>query len=157
MLGILTAVAIVVSAIESTLPAIPFLPPGAKAGFSNIITMFAVISMPLPYSLAIAAGKGIFTLCVRGAVAGGMSLAGGILSVVVIYILMHIKSISYSMLGVCGAVSHNIAQLAVAFLVTGRAAVYYLPALIIFGIISGLLTSALLRAVLPLMNKLFTL
>ena len=40
--GILAAVALVLSLLESLLPPIPGMPPGAKLGLSNIVSMYAV-------------------------------------------------------------------------------------------------------------------
>ena len=43
--GILGAEALALSWLEALLPAFPFLPPGAKPGLSNIVTMFAVSTL----------------------------------------------------------------------------------------------------------------
>ena len=51
LLGILCAQAIALSFLESLIPALPFLPPGAKPGFSNIVTMFAVLTLGLPQAM----------------------------------------------------------------------------------------------------------
>ena len=40
-LAVLGALAIVLSALENLIPPLPMMPPGAKLGLSNIVTMFA--------------------------------------------------------------------------------------------------------------------
>ena len=80
LLGILCAQAIALSFLESLIPALPFLPPGAKPGFSNIVTMFAVLTFGLPQAMCITVFKALFALATRGATAFFMSLAGGVLS-----------------------------------------------------------------------------
>ncbi|MEG0650472.1 MAG: Gx transporter family protein, partial [Oscillospiraceae bacterium] len=57
---------------------------------------------------------------------------------------------------VTGAVAHNIGQLiALSFVVTGSAyTVYYLPVLLISGVVMGSITSISLNAVMPALKKL---
>ncbi|MBQ4603463.1 MAG: Gx transporter family protein, partial [Clostridia bacterium] len=73
--AILCALALALSFLESLLPPIPFLPPGAKPGFSNIIIMFAAGSLGLPQTLMIVLVKGGFAFVTRGVTAGIMSLS----------------------------------------------------------------------------------
>ena len=65
LLGILCAQAIALSFLESLIPALPFLPPGAKPGFSNIVTMFAVLTFGLPQAMCITVFKALFALARR--------------------------------------------------------------------------------------------
>ena len=78
--GLLGALALVLTLLEGMLPPIPGLPPGARPGLSNIVTMFAAGSLGLPYALAIALIKGVFAFLTRGVTAGLMSLSGGLIS-----------------------------------------------------------------------------
>lgn len=156
LLGVLTALALVLSALEQMLPALPVLPPGAKLGLSNLATMYAAGAVGLGPALAIAVGKALFAGLTRGVTAMLMSCAGGTASTFVMWLLLKRKRKPFGLagLGVAGALTHNAAQLAVAAAMTTPAVVYYIPWLIVFGILTGILTGLVLKAVLPLLNRL---
>ena len=50
--------------------------------------------------------------------------------------------------------AHNAAQLCVAYAVTATPVVVYLPFLLVFGVLSGLLTGLVLKLTLPPLSKL---
>ena len=154
--GMMGALALALSFFEGLLPAFAFLPPGAKPGLSNIVTMFAACSLGLPAALYIVLIKALFALLTRGVTAFFMSLCGGILSAVAMYLLFK-KNEKIGLIGisVISALMHNLGQLAVSFFLVGSTAVFgYAPFLIAFGIISGILTGAVFRILLPAVNKL---
>jgi len=152
--GIMGAMALALSFFEGLLPAMPFLPPGAKPGLSNIVTMFAACSLSLPAALYIAVLKAFFALVTRGVTAFFMSLCGGVLSAVAMYILFRFNKIGLIGISVISALVHNFGQLAVSFVLVGNKAVFgYAPFLIIFGLIAGILTGIIFRVLLPAVNK----
>lgn len=153
-MGLLFALAITLSFLESLIP--PLAPvPGIKLGLSNIVTMYAVFVLGSRSACIVAALKAVFTLLTRGAVAAALSLCGGLLSVAVMLLLLRLcgRKASYGAVSMAGAVFHNLGQLAAAaaLLRMGSVLWYYLPVLVASGIGMGLLTSVLLRAVLPLL------
>lgn len=155
--AILCALALSLSFLESLIPPLPLFPPGAKPGFSNIITMFAAGSLGLPTAAAIALVKGLFAFVTRGVTAGIMSLSGGLLSAIAMFLLMRYAKKILGMVGisVICAVAHNMGQLAAAVFITGTADVInYAPALAFFGIITGALTGVILGSVMPALEKL---
>ena len=155
--AILCALALSLGFFESLIPPLPLFPPGAKPGFSNIITMFAAGSLGLPTALTVALVKGIFAFATRGVTAGIMSLSGGLLSAVAMYLLMRYATKFLGMVGISAvcAVIHNLGQLAAAVFITGTAdVIYYAPALAIFGVITGALTGIVLGSVMPALKKL---
>ncbi len=154
--GIMGALALSLSFIESLLPALPFLPPGAKPGLANIVTMFAACSLGLPAALYIAVLKALFALVTRGVTAFFMSLCGGLLSGAAMYILFKFKEkIGLTGISVISALMHNFGQLIVSFFIVGSSAVFgYAPFLILFGIVSGILTGVIFKIILPAVNKL---
>lgn len=93
LLGILCAQAIALSFLENLIPSLPFLPPGAKPGFSNIVTMFTVLTLGLPQAMCITVFKALFALMTRGATAFFMSLAGGVLSTLAMWAATKINPI----------------------------------------------------------------
>lgn len=152
--GLLGALALVLTLLEGMLPPIPGLPPGARPGLSNIVTMFAAGSLGLPYALAIALIKGVFAFLTRGVTAGLMSLSGGLMSTLAMWAVWKKTRFSLLFTGVCGALAHNAAQLCIAVLLTGRAALFYIPAMLLLSIVCGLCTGLVLRLLLPLLEKL---
>ena len=83
--GLLGTLALVLSAWEGMLPPIPVLPPGAKLGLSNLVTMYAAGTVGLGPALCIAILKGLFAGITRGFVAMLMSLSGGVASTLVMW------------------------------------------------------------------------
>lgn len=152
--GLLGALALVLTLLEGMLPPIPGLPPGARPGLSNTVTMFAAGSLGLPYALAIALIKGVFAFLTRGVTAGLMSLSGGLMSTLAMWVVWKKTRFSLLFTGVCGALAHNAAQLCIAVLLTGRAALFYIPAMLLLSIVCGLCTGLVLRLLLPLLEKL---
>lgn len=156
LIAILCATAVALNFLEGQIPPLPFLPPGAKPGFSNIITMFAAGSLGFPQAVAIALVKGLFSFVTRGATAGIMSLSGGLLSAAAMYLLMRYARKHLGLLGisVICALCHNLGQLMAAMFITSSASIVsYAPALAVFGIITGAVTGVILRAVIPALEK----
>ena len=152
--GLLAALALALSFLEGLLPPLPMMPPGAKLGLSNVVTMYAAGSVGLPCALFLAVLKGGFAFLGRGVTAGLMSLAGGVLSTLVTWALLRRTEASLMVVGVAGALTHNAAQLAVAWVLTGQAVSFYIPALMVFGVLTGLLTGTVLKLSLPPLQKL---
>lgn len=67
--GIAAAVAITLSFLEGLIPTAAFMPPGAKAGFSNIAVMFAASEFGLIPALSVTLLKSLFVFLTRGATA----------------------------------------------------------------------------------------
>lgn len=155
LLGILGAQALAVSFLEGLLPALPFLPPGAKPGFSNIITMFTASALGWREALVITLIKAMFA-ALRGATAFAMSLGGGLVSTLLLCLLLQWKKCPFSIIGIsilC-ALGHNLGQLSVAILLTGTPAMAgFLPLLLLFALAAGLLTGFLLAALMPALQR----
>lgn len=151
--GLLAALALSLSFLEGLIPPIPVLPPGAKLGLSNIVVLYAAGSLGLPAALFLACLKGGFALLTRGVTAGLLSISGGVLSSLVMWMLLRRTRASLSLVGVCGALSHNAAQLCAAWLLTSAAVVFYLPFLVFFGVATGLLTGLVLKLTLPPLHR----
>lgn len=151
--GLLGALAIVLSLLEGLLPPIPGLPPGARLGLSNVVTMFAAGAFGLPLSLSVALLKGGFALLTRGLTAGLMSLSGGFLSALVMYVVYKKTRCTLLLTGVCGALAHNAAQLAVALALTGPAAVAFLPPMLLLSVLTGAASGLVLRLLLPALQR----
>ncbi len=154
--GILAAAALSLSFLESLLPAVAFLPPGAKLGLSNITVMFAVSALPLPYALGIVILKALFAALRGGMTPFMLSFCGGFASLAVLYIAHRFMREWFGIIGisVLSAVMHNTAQLVAACLLTSfNIFVPYLPFLLFAGLGAGFITGIVYSAVNPYLMK----
>lgn len=151
------AAALVLAIVESILPPVPIPVPGVKFGLSNIAVMFALFFLGKKQAYTIGILKAFFVFTTRGAIAGLLSLAGGMLSITVMILLMIIfkDKITYLILSIFGAVSHNVGQFFVITIIyTGMKIWAYSPVLLISGLAAGIVTSTLLKFVMPAFKRL---
>lgn len=158
-LGIMGALALALSFLESLIPPLPGLPPGAKPGFSNVVTMFLASSSGIADAFFITILKAAFAGITRGPTAMFMSAAGGLLSTLAACILLRSKKtrLGYIGIGIICAVCHNIGQLTIACILSGTWALVtgYGPLLMLFAIVTGFVTGTTLKAVLPPLEKIY--
>lgn len=157
LMGLLFALAMALSFLESLLPALPMLPPGIRLGLSNIVTMYALFVLGPVSGYTIAILKALFVLLTRGAVAAAMSAAGGVFSVTIMLLLSLLPGIKeqHLLLSVFGGAAHNIGQLVMArFIINNQYVWYYFPVLLAAGLLMGAITGMVLRVVLPYLNRL---
>ena len=150
--ALLAAAALAMSFFERLLTAGLPLPPGVKPGFANIAVLFACAAVGLPCALFIVILKAGFVFLTAGGVAALLSLCGGLLSALTMFALLKLrrKRMTYAGVSVCGAVMHNLGQLAAASLLVGSALyLSWLPVLLVSGAVFGLVTGVILNAVMP--------
>lgn len=156
-LGIMAALALSLSFLESLIPPLPGLPPGAKPGFSNVVTMFLASSFGIGDAFFITVLKAVFAGITRGTTAMFMSAAGGILSTLAACVLLRSKKFNsgYIGIGIICAVCHNIGQLIAACIISGTWALItgYGPLLMLFAVVTGFVTGTTLKLVLPALEK----
>ena len=139
-LGVFLGLALVCSYVESLIP-FYFGIPGVKLGLTNIVIVLMLYCVGAKEAFTIS----VLRVVLAGFLFGNMfsilySLAGGILSFGVMYLLMRTKKLGLLPISICGGLFHNIGQLAVAaFVVENYRIVYYLPVLLIAGAVTGLL------------------
>ncbi len=137
-IGMLVALAMVFSYLESLVP-ISLGVPGIKLGLSNVVTVFALYQFGAPLALGISMVR--IVLC--GLTFGNLStmlysLAGGLLSFLVMVILKKTGKFSIYGVSAAGGVFHNIGQLIVAArMLQSSMLAYYMPFLMVAGIVSG--------------------
>ena len=133
--GVFTALALIFSYIETLVP-ISFGIPGVKLGLANLIIVIALYKIPLREVYVLS----IVRVLLSGVLFGNYfsiaySLAGGLLSLTVMALLKKAVGIS-----IAGGVCHNIGQLVVAMIVVETFAMsYYMPMLLVAGLITGFL------------------
>ena len=147
--GLLFALAMALSFVESTITPLLGLMPGIKIGLSNIVVMYALFFMGFGPALTLAVLKAFFVLLTRGAVAGLLSLA-------VMAILYRLpRRPTWFILSVSGSLAHNIGQLlGASVILSSNLALAYAPVLIISGLLMGAATSGSLSALLPALSRL---
>ena len=144
-LGLLTAVAIVLGYFEYLLPVTGI--PGVKLGLANTVLLYALYLIDVPSAIILMFLKvGLSGLLFGGPAAMLYSLAGGVLSLVVMILARKSKGLSIVGVSVLGAVSHNVGQMVVAcFVVETRAILAYLPILLFAAAVTGTLTGLIAR------------
>lgn len=153
--GLLFALAMALSFIEGTLM-IPGLMPGMKLGLANIVVMYALFFMGAKQALVLDLLKALFVFLVSGWTAGFLSLCGGLLSLLVMWILYYHFPVrpTWFILSVCGALFHNVGQLlGASVILSSTMSLYYAPIMLILGLVMGAVTSVTLRAILPALGK----
>lgn len=145
LLALYTTLSLGLYAVESMVP--PLVPiPGMKLGLSNLITLVLLRHYtPRDAALVLLSRILLSTLLFGQAMSFLYSLAGGIFSLAVMLMTNRMLNRKYPYLtGASGGLAHNIAQLAVAFLLTGTQGVLvYLPLLLSVGILTGAFTGFL--------------
>lgn len=143
---ILVTNAILISLLESFIP-IPIPVPGVKLGLANIITLIALVFLPLKDVLLVVTTRCIVVaLLTRGVMMLAFSLSGGILSALVMVLLYKKLSRFFSIKGisVVGAIVHNTAQITVATILLAETVILlYLPVLLVSAVITGFITGAI--------------
>ena len=143
-LSLLFALAMIFSFVESRLPT--FIPiPGVKLGLCNVVIIFTLLKLGAPAAIAVSLLRVLLSSMLFGnAAAFFYSLAGAILSLAVMILLLRLRFFSVVGISVLGGVMHNIGQLLMAWILLGTAGVmYYLPVLLIAGVIAGALIGLL--------------
>ena len=138
--GAFTTLALIFSYVETLIP-IQFGIPGVKLGLANLIIVIALYRMKLSEAYLLS----IVRVLLAGFIFGNYfsiiySLAGGLLSLTVMALLR--KKGGFSVIGVsiAGGVFHNIGQLIIASVIVETFSVmYYVPVLLIAGLVTGLL------------------
>lgn len=138
--AILAALAMILSYIEALIP-MPVPIPGIKLGLANLIVIIAIYRLGFKYAFIIN--------CVRILTAGLLftglfgviySFAGGLLSIIVMYVLHKTGLFSIVGISMAGGVAHNLGQLAAAcFIMSNIKLMSYFSVLLFSGMISGIL------------------
>ena len=139
--AMLVALAMIFSYIETLIP-FSFGIPGIKLGLANLVVLLGLYFLKPMQVAEISTIRIVLAAFLFGNMASLIySLAGGLLSFLVMLVLLKAcKGFSPVGVSVAGGVSHNIGQLLVAMvIVESRSVLYYLPVLMIAGLVTGLL------------------
>lgn len=134
------ALALIFSYIEAILPLSAGIP-GVKLGIANLVVILALYNMNFRYAM----GINVIRILVAGLLFNGLfgalySLAGGVVSLTVMWLLKRTDLFSMAGVSMAGGVAHNMGQLLVASaLVSNLKMFVYLPVLMFSGIAAGIL------------------
>lgn len=153
-MAMLVALAMIFSYVESLIP-INFGIPGMKLGVANLVTVTGLYFLELPEVFLVIVMRILLTGFLFG---NGMSiiysLAGGILSLLVMALMKRLKGFSIAGVSIAGGVSHNIGQIMVASVaVENLKLIYYLPVLMIAGTVTGFAMGMVSKNLLPIVKK----
>lgn len=128
LLGMLVALAFVLSYIETLIP-VNLGIPGAKLGLANLVVMVALYTLGTKEAFALSMVRILLTGLTFSSMAAMLySFAGGLLSFAVMYLAKRSKLFSAAGVSVLGGISHNAGQIFVAMWVLDTATlIYYLP------------------------------
>ena len=144
VMAMTTAVAMILSFVESQIPAFVAVP-GVKIGLANIAVVFALYRLGWKEAVAISLVRVVLVSMLFGSIASLFySLAGAVLSLTGMGLLKKTGKFTEMMISVTGGILHNIGQIGMACLILETAALrYYLPFLLISGIIAGIVVGIL--------------
>ena len=137
--GIFAALALLMGYVEAMIP-LP-LPAGVKLGLSNVVVVLCLYTLGGRAAFGISLVRVVLAaLLFKGFLSFWYSCAGALLSFAVMVLAKRSGHFSIRGVSMLGGVSHNVGQLIIAMLVVETYAVgYYLPVLLITGLITGTL------------------
>ena len=139
-MGLLSSLAIIFGYVEMLLPVFTGIP-GIKLGLANLVTVFVLYT----YTYKEAAAVSAIRIIVIGFLFGNLfsilfSLAGAGFSLLCMTLAKKYGGFSLAGVSVIGGVTHNLGQILVAVLVVENINLfYYFPALLVAGLITGML------------------
>lgn len=140
-IGLCTALALVLSYIEAILPPLFAAVPGIKMGLANIMIIFVLYRRGPMEAFAVSVIRMLLVSLLFGNLMAFIySLAGGMLSLIVMMLLRRAKLFSTVGVSVAGGVCHNVGQVLTAMLLLETSELgYYLVVLTVTGTLSGIL------------------
>ena len=153
-LGLLLAFALILSYIEVLIP-FSFGIPGVKLGLSNLAVLLALCLLGYRDAFLLTVVKAIFC----GFLFGNMtmilySLSGAVCSFLAMAVMMKSNRFHLLTISAVGGVMHNAGQLLVAYSVVKTYGIfYYVPILILAGLIAGILIGTIVTLVMPFIRN----
>lgn len=153
--GVFVALALIFSYLESLIPFHIGIP-GVKLGLANLIIVIVLYKMDIKAAYLLSVAR----IVLAGFLFGNLfsilySLAGGLLSLTVMVLLKKKGGFSIMGVSIAGGVAHNIGQMIVAMIVVETySVIYYIPVLLIAGLVTGLIIGIASAEMLKRLTKL---
>lgn len=155
-LALMTTFAIILSYVESRIPAFVAIP-GVKVGLANIVVILALYTQALKEAIIIS-GVRVFavSLLFSNPISMIYSLSGAFLSLFTMFLLKRLTPLRTVTVSVLGGVTHNVGQIAVASLILETNVLsYYLPFLILSGTVAGIAVGVAAAVLIKRLEKFF--
>lgn len=138
-LALSVSLALIFSFIESRIPAFVAIP-GIKVGLANIAVIFTLYKLGIKEAIAVSLVRVFLVSILFGSpVSLIYSISGATLSLLTMILLKKLTPLSEISISVSGAVMHNVGQIiAASFMLATNVVVYYLPFLILSGVLAGI-------------------
>lgn len=151
--GLMVALAFIFSYVETLLPVVGI--PGIKLGLANLVVLVTLCLLRPRDALVISLLRIVLVGFTFGSPASMLySLAGGLVSLGVMVLCRRTEKFSLLGISIAGGVCHNLAQLAVAAAVLRTPQIaWYLPILLLSGLLTGALIGVVTRLCLPRLSK----
>lgn len=139
VLSIAVSFALILSFIESRIPAFVAIP-GVKVGLANIAVIFVLYKLGVKEAAVVSLVRVVLVSVLFGSLVSMFySICGAILSFATMLILKKLTPLREVAVSVSGGVMHNIGQIiAASILLETNVVIYYLPFLLLSGIIAGI-------------------
>lgn len=138
-LAITVSLALILSFIESRIPAFVAIP-GIKVGLANIAVIFTLYKIGYKEAIVVSIIRVLLVSFLFGTpVSLIYSITGAVFSLVTMMLLKRLTPLSEVTVSVSGGVMHNVGQItAASFMLSTNVVIYYLPFLLISGTIAGI-------------------
>ena len=138
LLGVITALSLVLGYVEHLVP-FPIGIYGIKLGLANLAILVLLYTLGAYFAFGVNMIRIILCSLLFGTFTSfWYSLVGGLLSFAIMLIIKRTGKFSPMGVSICGALMHNVGQIAVAIILMGEIRIaFYLPILIIVGAITG--------------------
>ena len=152
--GLFLALALVAGYVEQLLP-VSLGIPGVKLGLANVVTMVLLYTVGVRAAVGITAARILLAGMLFGT---GFSIvysaAGAVCSMLVMLLLKRTGRFSSVSVSMAGGVFHNVGQIIVAALVVENMKMaYYLPFLLVSGVVTGCLIGVVARLCLRYLGR----
>ena len=139
LLGLCTAIAMVLAWVEIQLPPLTTAVPGIKLGLPNIAIIFILYRFGWKEAAAVSFVRILAVSFIFNPATLPYSLAGGLLSLLGMALLKKTDLLSVTGVSVAGGLLHNVGQILMAMLILSTAGLgYYLIILAVTGVVSGI-------------------
>ena len=152
--GLFAALAILMGYVEMLIP-VPVPIPGVKLGLANVIIIIMMYFMDTKSAFFVSLVRVVLSGLLFAGFAGLLySLAGAMCSFVVMALLKKTGKFSIAGVSIAGGIFHNVGQIIVAALVVQNVRMaYYLPFLLVSGVVTGLLIGIVAKTALGYLNR----
>lgn len=154
IIAIFVTLALVLSYVDSLIP-LAIMVPGIKIGLANIVIILSLYMIGEKETILISTIRVILSSLLFGTMLTfAYSMTGAILSLIIMIILKKRTTLATMTISIIGAVSHNIGQIIMAVIIMStKEIIYYLPILMITGVISGTIIGVLASLLIQFTKK----